>query len=140
MKILVPTDGSSCALRAVKYSISIAKGNKNVKVTLISVHDDIGLQHVRKYLPKGVIAEFLREQSENDLKKSQQVLDRAGVTHDMVIKTGSPAEEIVKLGKTEHFDLIVMGAKGRSSFGDLLVGSVAQKVLSATKLPLTLIK
>lgn len=140
MKILVPTDGSSCSLRAVKYAITNAQSVKNTKVTLISVHDDQGLRHVRKYIPKGTIANYLRDLSESDLKKAKAALDKAEIAHDMVIKTGSPAEEIVREGKSGGFDLIIMGAKGRSGFGDLLIGSVAQKVLSVTKLPVTFIK
>jgi nucleotide-binding universal stress UspA family protein len=34
----------------------------------------------------------------------------------------------------------VLGAKGRSAFGDLLLGSVSQRVASTSKLPVTLIK
>ena len=73
-------------------------------------------------------------------KPARAALDRAGVAHDMVMRTGAVAQEIVKLGHSGGFDLIVMGTKGRSAFGDLLMGSVAQKVLSATQLPVTFIK
>jgi nucleotide-binding universal stress UspA family protein len=60
--------------------------------------------------------------------------------HEVIIKTGHVAGEIVKVAKSGKFDLIVMGAKGRSTFTDLLIGSVAQRVLSATHVPVTLIK
>ena len=140
MRILVPTDGSSCALRAVKYAAKLNSGQGENFISLLSVHDDAGLAHVRKYVPKGTIANYIRELSELALQPAREALDKSGVAHDMILKTGHVAEEIVKIGKSGKFDLIVMGAKGRSKFGDLLVGSVAQTVISVTKLPVTLIK
>jgi nucleotide-binding universal stress UspA family protein len=58
----------------------------------------------------------------------------------MIIKTGHVAEEIVKAAKDGKFDVIVMGAKGRSTLSDVLVGSVAQRVLAMTQLPVTFVK
>jgi nucleotide-binding universal stress UspA family protein len=137
MKILVPTDGSACALRAAKYAGTL---RPKAKITLISVHDDTGLRHMKKFIPKGTVSDYLRELSEKDLRSARNALDKAGVTHDMIIKTGHVAEEIAKVAKKGKFDLIVMGAKGRSAVSDLLIGSVAQRVLAFTKLPLTFIK
>jgi nucleotide-binding universal stress UspA family protein len=137
MKILVPTDGSASALRAVKYAAAL---RPKVSVTLISVHDDSGMRHLKKFIPKNTVSDYLRELSDKDLKSARTALDKAGVPHDMIIKTGHVAEEIAKTAKAGKFDLIVMGAKGRSVVSDLLIGSVAQRVLALTKLPLTFIK
>jgi len=137
MKILVPTDGSACALRAVKYATTL---RPKLSVTLISVHDDVGLKHLKKFMPKGTVSDYLREQSDKELKTARAVLNKAGVPHDIIIKTGHVADEIAKAAKGGKYDLIVMGAKGRSILSDLLVGSVAQRVLEISKVPLTFIK
>ena len=50
------------------------------------------------------------------------------------------ADEIVKAAAEGGFDMIVMGAKGRSALKDLLLGSVAQRVLSTAKIPVMLVK
>lgn len=140
MKILVPTDGSASALRAAKYAAKLLASEDQGKITLITVHDDEAFTHIRKYLPKGAVADYIRDQSDAKLKPARAALDRAGVAHDMVMRTGPVTQEIIKLAHAGKFDLIVMGTKGRSTFGDLLMGSVAQKVLSATRLPVTFIK
>ena len=137
MKILVPTDGSACALRAVKYAASL---RPKASVTLISVHDETGLRHLKKFMPKDTVSDYLREKSDKELKSARVALDKAGVSHDIIIKTGHVAEEIAKAAKTGKYDLIVMGAKGRSILSDMLIGSVAQRVLEMTKVPLTFIK
>lgn len=141
MKILLPIDGSKSSLNAAKYVAKFAKNSRSpVNVTLISIHDDIGLGHVKKFVAKSVIDDYLREVSEKELKAAQKTLDLARVKHSMVIKRGHVAEEIISAANKDKVDLIVMGAKGRSGFVDILVGSVAQKVSSSAKQPVLLIK
>jgi nucleotide-binding universal stress UspA family protein len=141
MKILVAVDGSPSSLRATEFAAQLAAALRTKsKVTLVSVHDDTGFKHIKKFTPKGTLADYLRELSDKDLSEAHKLLDKAEVAHDMIIKTGHVAEEIIQAAKVGKFDLIVLGAKGRSSFGDLLLGSVSQRVASASKVPVTLIK
>jgi nucleotide-binding universal stress UspA family protein len=58
----------------------------------------------------------------------------------MAIKFGHPAEQIIKESKSGTFDMIVMGTKGRSTWSDTLLGSVAQRVSGLSKIPVLLIK
>ncbi len=133
MKILVPTDGSSCALRAFKYAAKLSADNSKSKVVSLSVHD----HHV---CLKGVVADYLPELPDPQFKTLRVVSAMPGTMRGAIDTAGDVAEEIVKIAESGGFDLIVMGAKGRSPIGDLLVGSVAQKVLIGTRLPVTLVK
>lgn len=141
MKILLPIDGSKSSLNAAKYVAQMVSNMRNkCSVTLISVHDDFGLSHVKQFVSKSVVDDYLREISEKELKAAQKVLDTAGVKHSMIIKRGHVAKEILATANKEKFDLIVMGAKGRSGVLDLLIGSVAQRVVSTAKQAVLLIK
>ncbi|MCF8165769.1 MAG: universal stress protein [Rhodoferax sp.] len=141
MKILLPVDGSKSALNAAKYVAKLTKQlSSKCTVTLISVHDDIGLGHVKQFVANSVIDDYLREVSEKELKGAQKVLDTAGVKHSMVIKRGNIANEIIALANKEKFDLIVMGSKGRSGIVDAMMGSVAQRVGNTAKQAVLLIK
>ena len=141
MKVLLPIDGSKSSLNAVKYVAKLAKNSRStVTVTLISVHDDIGLGHVKQFVAKSVVDDYLREVSEKELKPAQKALDAAGVKHNMVIKRGQISEEIIALANKDKVDMIVMGVKGRSGLLDVLIGSVAQRVASSAKQPVLLIK
>lgn len=143
MKILVAIDGSKSALHAVKYATELVgqfgPESKN-SITLISVHDDTGLRHAKAFVGKEQVADYLRELSEKEIKPARNLLDAAGVKHDMVIRTGHVAPEIVDFAKAGKFDLIVLGSKGRSAVADLLLGSVAQRVLATAKQPVVLVK
>lgn len=141
MKILLPVDGSKSSLNAAKYVAKFVKDLRSkCSVTLVSIHDDIGLGHVKQFVANSVIEDYLREVSEKELKAAQKALDTAGVKHNMVIKRGNIAQEILALANKEKFDLIVMGSKGRSGIIDSLMGSVAQKVSSSAKQAVLLIK
>lgn len=141
MKILLPVDGSKSSLNATKYVAKLTKDLRSkCTVTLASIHDDIGLGHVKQFVAQNVVDDYLREVSEKELKAAQKALDAAGVKHDMVIKRGNVAQEIVNLANKEKFDLIVMGSKGRSGILDAIMGSVAQKVSTSAKQPVLLIK
>ena len=86
MKILVPTDGSVCALRALDYAIEIAQFMGNTpSISLLSVHDDTGLKHVRKHFPKGTIEDYLHDLSVKELKASKSKLDKSSLDHEVII-------------------------------------------------------
>jgi len=141
MKILLPIDGSKSSHNAAKYVAKMAKNSRSpVTVTLVNVHDDMGLGHVKQFVAKSVIDDYLREVSEKELKAAQKVFDTASVKHNMAIKRGHISEEIIALANKDKVDLIVMGAKGRSGFVDVLMGSVAQRVSSSAKQPVLLVK
>lgn len=142
MKILVASDGSKNAMRAVKFAINqvLTSNLTSNSITVISVHDDTGLRHAKSFVGSDAVADYLRELSEKELKPAIKALAESGVKHSMVIKTGNVAQEIGNLAAKEKFDMVVLGAKGRSAIADLLIGSVAQRVIATVKQPIVLIK
>ena len=142
MKILVATDGSTPALHAVKYAVKLVEllSSAPNSITLISVHDDTGLRHAKAFVGSEAVADYLRELSEKELEPARELLDSAGVRHDMEVRTGHVAQEIVDCAKAGKFDLIVLGVKGRGAIADLLLGSVAQRVLATAGKPVLLVK
>ena len=142
MKILAATDGSKYALRAVKQAAALLANNKDRtnSITLISVHDDAGLRHAQSFVGKAAITDYLREQSDKDLKSAMKVLNDTGIKHDQMILVGKPAAEIVEAAQKGKYDLVVLGSKGRNAVSDLLLGSVAQRVMSLSKQSVLLVK
>jgi nucleotide-binding universal stress UspA family protein len=141
MKILVAIDGSKSALQAVKYVRALAGQLAHPPhITLLTVHDDTGLRHLTKHLPKGGLDDYFREISERDLKPARKLLDNAEIAHDMVIHYGHVVDEILKTADSGKFDLIVLGSKGRSGLSDLMIGSVAQRISALSRRPVTLVK
>jgi len=142
MKILVATDGSKSSMQAVKYAAKLVGMMQPAahSITLINVHDDTGLRHAKAFVGSTAVADYLRELGEKDLKPARKVLEAANIHHDMVMRNGHTAQEIIDCAKEGKFDLIVMGSKGRGAVADLLIGSVAARVLAAAKPPVLLVK
>jgi nucleotide-binding universal stress UspA family protein len=141
MKILVACDGSKPALRAVKYAADLVNGlSSGGSITLISVHDAVAFRHASRFVGKDAINEYLRDLSEKDLAAARKALDKAGVKHDMVMRTGHVASEISQAASRGKFDMIVLGAKGRSALRDLLIGSIAKQVSEVATVPVLLVK
>jgi nucleotide-binding universal stress UspA family protein len=141
MKILVGIDGSKSSANAAKYAAKLATSlrTKN-RVTLLSVHDDSGLKHFKRFAAKGAIEDYLREISEQDLRAAQKILDGAGVAHDMQIEYGRAADALIAVATKGKFDMIVLGSKGRSALKSFVMGSVALSVLSSSKIPVVLVQ
>ncbi|MEJ8823612.1 universal stress protein [Variovorax humicola] len=142
MKILVGTDGSKHALRAVKYAAGLARDVRSSpnRITLISVHDDTGLRHAKAFVGAAEVSDYLRELSEKELRPAVRWLKSTGIDYDIEIRTGHVAGAIVDCAKAGKFDLIVLGSKGRSAVADLLLGSVVQRVLATSPQPVMVVK
>ena len=135
-KILVPLDGSEIAEVALPYAEEMA-GRLGSEITLISVShsaEEQDQQMFQLYIQKTV--ESIRERAERYLEKpSERVIQVKSA-----ILVGNPAEEIVDYADRDDIDLIVMATHGRSGIKRWALGSVADKVLSATEQPVVLIR
>lgn len=141
MKLLVATDGSNNALRAVDYAIGmLGKLNEPGSITLISVHDDTALRNARRFLGKDVVEDYLRELSETDMADARKHLDEAGIPYECITRTGHVASELTRAAADGGFDVIVLGSKGRTALKDFVIGSVARRVAELSPIPVLLIR
>ena len=138
--ILLPTDGSSLALKGVKTGIALAK-SINAKVTVF--YADPGLSvafaQVDVPLPEGVLeaeSARLRKLGERYLAAIRKLADAAGVACECVMMSDRVAyEAIIEVAKKKRCDLICMASHGRSGIKGVLLGSVAHQVLTHSKIP-----
>ena len=141
MKFLIAVDGSKASQAAVKYTVSLFKNTKGENhITLLTVQDDSALKLFKKYTQKGAVDDYLREGADTHLAWAIRFLNKANVAHDMAIKFGHPSAQILKEAKAGGCDMIIMGTKGRSSWADTFMGSVAQRVVGTSKIPVVLVK
>lgn len=141
MKILLPVDGSECALRAVDQLISHSAWFRDLpEIHLLHVHAPIPIGRVQAHVGKETLHAYYLEESQASLLEAQQKLDAAGCAHTTHIHVGQPAEVIAKLAAEQGCDLIVMGTHGRGGIAGLVTGSVANRVLHLAGCPVLLVK
>jgi nucleotide-binding universal stress UspA family protein len=82
----------------------------------------------------------LQAAAKQSLTRAKERLSKAGVETRTDIMFGRPAERIVEYAQSEQVDLIAMVTHGRSGFRRRVFGSVAEKVLRTTTLPVLLVR
>lgn len=141
MKILLPVDGSACALRAVDHLISHAAWFRDVpEIHLLHVHAPIPIGRVQAHVGKETLHTYYLEEGQELLVEAQRKLDAAGRFHTTHIHVGQPAEVISKIAGDLACDLIVMGTHGRGVAAGIVMGSVATRVLHLSPCPVLLVK
>jgi len=140
--ILVPVDGSSTSQVAVGKTIDLAKAFDST-VTVLFVIDPYPFMGVGTDFGYGQ-AEYLSAataEANAAVHAAKESFVKAGVTVDTsVIEAHTAWRGIVEAGVSLRADLIVMGSHGRSGLEKLVLGSVAQAVLSHTKLPVLVVR
>ncbi len=140
-KILLPTDGSDYSLRAAEYVAGIMKERPAVQVTLLNVYQVLPefATYDSPVGPTGAVAS-LKEMSRRALERTKKAFDDAGLTVRMVSKQGDPGKEIVTFARKGGYDHIVIGSRGTGTLKGLVFGSVVNKVLHLSTIPVIIIK
>ena len=141
-RVLIPIDGSDCALRGVALVISkraLYLSPDAVEIHLINVQAPFS-NDISRFVSHQQIAEFHRQQSDEALQGARQMLDDAGVKYRCHIEVGNIAETITALASSLECDQIVMGTHGRGAFKEFVMGSIPLKVLALSEIPVLLIK
>ncbi|MCV0410170.1 universal stress protein [Nitrosopumilus sp.] len=137
-KILVPLDGSKNSIRGLDMAIHIARQSHGI-ITALSIKSVPGIYAIH---PLG----FLDFNSMSEIKKT---LDEAkvraakkGIQLTGKAIAGDPGYDIAKFAnnKKNGIDLVVIGARGRSSTKELFLGSVSNYVLHKSKKPVLIVK
>ncbi|MDY6775639.1 MAG: universal stress protein [Halobacteria archaeon] len=120
-RVLIGVDGSDCARRAAKYGFEIAR-NYDAVAEVVHVHSS---GH--------------EEEGRQILKDATQIVSEFGMEDDVEIQAylleGSPAKTVLRQTKKNGIDLIVMGRQGRTGLEERLLGSITERVLRRTSLP-----
>jgi nucleotide-binding universal stress UspA family protein len=141
IKILLPVDGSDCALRAVGHLIAHTVWFRDVpEIHLLHVQPPIPIGRALAHVGKETLHSHYMEESREHLLGAQQRLDAANRPHTTHVHVGQAAEVIARLAGELNCDLIVMGSHGRTGLAGLIMGSVASRVLHLAPCPVLLVK
>ncbi|MDS0284204.1 universal stress protein [Haloarcula onubensis] len=131
--VLVPTDGSEGSREAATHAIDHANRYDAALHVLYVVDARIGVVH--ETTPE-LVFEELEAQGERAIEAVHAQARAAGVeTIEGVVARGDPHRAILDYTAAEDIDLIVMGTHGRTGLDHYLIGSVTEKVVRLSDVP-----
>ncbi len=139
-KILVPTDYSEMSLSALEYALTFSR-MFGAQIYLFHTLDTIPVLSLESMdlTTESVIYET-EQNAKSDLHafKVSRIGEIPNLTE--VVRKGVAEDQIVKFATEEDIDLIIMATHGRSGIAHILMGSVAEKVVQRSEVPVLTVK
>ena len=144
--LLLPTDGSKLAGRAIVRGIGLAK-SLGARVTLLSVVPEFRMIADESFavpMSAQLKSRYEKEAKARAGKMLQSVtrkVSAAGLkAESVVIASDLPYQQIIAVAKKRKCDLVVMASHGRRGLTGLLLGSETVKVLTHSKIPVLVVR
>ena len=138
-RILVPTDGSAGTRRAIEHAIDLADAHDATIHGLYVVNTASYASFSTEATWEG-IGDMLQDEGEHAVDEIASLAEARGVEVETAVLNGSPSTEIVRYAEREGCDLIVMGTHGRGGIDRLLLGSVAERVVRSSTVPVLTVR
>ncbi len=136
--MLIPTDGSELAGKAIQHGIALAK-RIGAKATVLTVLPPFHTLTTDMQMIEDTPARYkerMQKHAEKTLGAAAQAAQAAGVACETVqVEHEHPYRAIVDMAKSKGCDLIVMASHGRHGVSALVLGSETVKVLTHCKIP-----
>ena len=137
--ILIATDGSPAARRAVEAGLELAAEHGGGATFVHVVPTDArigGRKPFGRPLPHPVSV----DEGETALMEAAEAAEVAGVSYALERIAGDPVDEIVALAETKDVDLVVVGSRGLGRVASAVLGSVSMGVLRRAGRPVLVVK
>ena len=142
-RVLVATDGSEAADRAVEYAAGLAK-REEANLVIANIIGGYGLPDKAMLRltqsEQAWLKEFLESLSAETLTKARERARLAGApTVQLESRTGDVAKSLIEIAQEKAADVIVVGKRGASLVERLLLGSVSDKLVKLAPLPVIVV-
>jgi nucleotide-binding universal stress UspA family protein len=136
--ILIATDGSELAQKAIHHGLALAKA-LNAKATIVTVTepwDMLVIPETAVVFPPADYEENLAASAAKILAGAKGVADKMGIACETLhVKDRYPGEGIVEAAQKNGCDLIVVASHGRRGFRRVVLGSTANEVMTHSGVP-----
>ena len=138
-RILLPLDGSSLAEQAIPHAIAQAKSFQ-AELILLKAYLPITEKPAiyREAIEKA--EELVRMSAKDYLERVGASIRDRGIKVETVVIDGVSHEAIIQFAEEQAVDLIVISSRGQSGFNRWIMGSVADRVIRGTSIPVLMIQ
>lgn len=138
--ILLPVDGSEGSQRAARHLVHLIRTYTPLTVRILNVQPAIKSGEISLMVTSEAIEQGHWEDGVSCGASVRAILDEAGVAYTYDVELGPVAETIARYAREHKVDAIIMSTRGMSAISNLLMGSIATRVLHLTDVPVTLVK
>ncbi|MEY3782207.1 MAG: hypothetical protein RIS97_385 [Pseudomonadota bacterium] len=140
MKILLSVDGSNYTKKMLAYLVTHDEVfHANNDFTVLTVQPPVP-NRARAAVGKEIVENYYSSEAEKIISPVHKFLMRHGINAKTSTKVGHIGETIGKFADDGKFDLLIMGSHGHGTIVNMVMGSVATKVLANSKTPVLLIR
>ena len=136
--VLIPVDGTSNALFAVRQAVREFMSDGKLTIHLINVQP-LFSHYIARFASRKNMAAWHEEQANKALRSARALLDRHAIPYQAHIEAGQRADVIVSAAKRLKCDLIMMSTARKNSLTRMLESSVTNEVLEKTSVPVEII-
>ncbi|MGQ0578563.1 MAG: universal stress protein [Betaproteobacteria bacterium] len=138
--VLLPVDGSACSERAIEEVVKLVQKSGPMDIHLLNVQPRIFVEETLVFLDPAKMDSFYYSQGSKALTAAEKLLKKAEIAFTAHRAVGPVAETIVTKAKELGADGILMGTHGHGRVAGMLLGSVSNKVLHLSPVPVTLVR
>lgn len=141
MNILIAADGSEYTCKATEYAASRSEWlQPGSQLHLFHVEPPVTSARARAVLGAEAVNNFYKHECEAALAPAEKILREKNIPFHSAYAVGSIPDEIQKYAEDHAIDMIVMGSHGQTALRSFVLGSVAAKILSATTVPVLIVR
>lgn len=136
-KILVPVDGSSAALAAVRHAIGAAQ-TRGATICLVNAQPLLN-RHITQFLSARTVNEAREARGQAAMTEARALVESSGVRCRSVVLRGEPAAAIARYAADEKVGQIVLGERRRSALERWTIGALSNRLLARTATPVEIV-
>jgi universal stress protein A len=142
-RILYATDYSKASARALDEAVALAKQN-GAELLVLHVIDPVSAYVTGEDIGGAELymklEETTKQEAESSMKKLMDKLSKLKLNAKSLLLRGTAHDQIVRAAKSRRVNLIVIGTHGRTGLSKLLMGSVANQIVSRAHCPVLTVR
>lgn len=140
-KIVAAYDGSKAANKALDRAVELVKAAPGATLEVLHVFDFPRFYVAEGFAPvPAKVNQDFYELAEKTVQEAKSRLEEAGVTANVEMIQGAPAESILDYVNKNGADLIVIGSRGLGGIREFVLGSVSHNVVQHARIPVLVVK
>lgn len=140
-KVLVTTDDSENAKRAIAFAVDLVRYHPQTKIVLVNAYNIPPFEAARDVSSSTfAVQDAIKEHSQSILDQAADLFKKEQLPVETASIEGDPGQAICEYARKQNCDHIIIGVRGQTRMAELLFGSVTRKVIQLAPCPVTIVR